>query len=60
MVPTSKPPSTTGPNCGIAATATTKINGSNAGTIISRRAALVTMSTQVPYSGVSCPVMMPG
>ena len=56
-VPTSNPPSTTGPNCGIAATATTKISGSNAGTIISRNAALVTMSTHVPYSGGKPPAI---
>ena len=60
IVPTSNPPRTTGPNCGITATATTKISGSSAGTIISRNAALVTMSTHVPYSGVSWPVMIPG
>src|SRR5260370_5814600 len=42
------------------ATATTKIRGKSAGTIISRKAALVTMSTQVPYSGVSWPVRIPG
>src|ERR1051326_3256292 len=51
IVPTSRPPSTTGPSCGITATATTKINGSNAGTIISRKAALATMATQGPSSG---------
>ena len=33
--------------------------GSSEGTIISRMAALVSMSTQVPYSGLPLPVMMP-
>src|SRR6267143_4010371 len=60
IVPTSKPPSTTGPNGLMTATSTTATNGSNAGTIISRSAAFVTMSTQVPYSGLSCPVKIPG
>src|SRR5438067_2698667 len=60
IVPTSKPPSTTGPSGLIIATATTKTRGRSAGTIISRNAALVTMSTPVPYSGVSCPVKIPG
>src|SRR6202030_3839027 len=47
MVPTSNPPSTTGPSA--FATATTATSGNNAGTIISRNAAFVTISTQVPY-----------
>ena len=34
--------------------------GISAGRIISRCAALVTMSTQVPYSGCSVPSMIPG
>ena len=32
----------------------------HAGKVISRSAALVTMSTHTPYSGVSCPVKIPG
>ena len=36
------------------------MTGSSAGKIISRSAALVTMSTQVPYSGFWVPVRMPG
>src|SRR5205814_8520378 len=60
IVPTSSPPSTTAPSGLIIATAITATNGSNAGTIISRKAAFVTMSTQVPYSGLSCPVRIPG
>ena len=60
MVPTSSPPSTTGPSGLMIATATTKTSGNSAGTIISRSAALVTMSTHVPYSGMSWPVRIPG
>src|SRR5205823_372218 len=60
IVPTSSPPSTTAPSGLMIATKTTATNGNNAGTIISRKAAFVTMSTQVPYSGLSCPVRMPG
>ena len=48
IVPTRTPPSTTGPRPGMAATATTKTTGRRAGMIIWRRAAFVTMSTQVP------------
>ena len=48
IVPTSIPPSTTGPSGLIMATATTKINGRSAGIIIWRSAAFVTISTQVP------------
>src|SRR6476620_6169818 len=51
IVPTNSPPSTTGPSGLITATATTNATGNSAGTIISRNAALVTISTQVPYSG---------
>ena len=35
-------------------------SGKSAGTIISRSAALVTISTQVPYSGTSSPRKIPG
>jgi hypothetical protein len=38
----------------------TNASGNSAGTIISRNAAFVTMSTHVPYSGVSSPRKIPG
>src|SRR6266853_4541600 len=60
IVPTSRPPSTTAPSGLTTATAMTATNGNNAGTIISRNAAFVTMSTHVPYSGLSWPVKIPG
>src|SRR5881398_1745758 len=60
IVPTSKPPRVTAPSGLIIATATTATKGNNAGTIISRKAAFVTISTQVPYSGRSSPVKIPG
>ena len=44
----------------MAATRITTTTGNNAGMIICRSAALVTMSTQVPYSGLSSPLRMPG
>src|SRR5881227_77639 len=50
IVPTSKPPRATAPSGLIIATATTATKGNNAGTIISRKAAFVTISTQGPYS----------
>ena len=60
IVPTNRPPSTTAPSEGMLATTITATKGNNAGTIISRKAAFVTMSTHVPYSGLSCPVRIPG
>src|SRR6476659_5341683 len=45
---------------GATATRITNASGNSAGTIISRNAAFVTMSTHVPYSGVSSPRKIPG
>jgi len=49
MEPMSIPPKATGPKPGIKPTITGDSTGIRAGIIISFRAALVTMSTQVPY-----------
>ena len=61
IVPTSTPPSTTLPSAGMAATSDHRDDREQRGHDPSRvSAALVTMSTQVPYSGVSSPCKMPG
>ncbi len=58
MVPISRPPRASGPSSRPTSTGTT--TGSSEGIIISRIAALVSMSTARPYSGLAVPSMMPG
>ncbi len=58
MVPINKPPNAAGPS-----SKPTKIGattGKSDGTIISLIAAVVSMSTALPYSGLPVPSMMPG
>ena len=57
MVPISRPPSAAGPSIRPTMIGTT--TGSSDGIIISLIAALVSMSTAVPYSGLPVPSMMP-
>jgi hypothetical protein len=57
MVPISSPPSAFGPRIRPTSTGTT--TGSSEGIIISLMAALVSMSTATPYSGLAVPSMMP-
>ncbi len=58
MVPSSTPPRALGPR--MMPTSTGTSTGNSEGRIISLMAALVSMSTQVPYSGLALPSMMPG
>ena len=57
MVPISRPPSALGPSSRPTRMGTT--TGSRLGTIISLMAAVVSMSTALPYSGLAVPSMMP-
>ncbi len=57
IVPISRPPSACGPRARPTTTGTS--TGSSDGTIISLIAALVSMSTATPYSGLAVPSMMP-
>ena len=57
MVPISRPPSAAGPSSRPTRIGTT--TGSSDGIIISLIAALVSMSTATPYSGLAVPSMMP-
>ena len=58
MVPISTPPSACGPRSRPTTIGTS--TGSSEGSIISLIAALVSMSTARPYSGLAVPCMMPG
>jgi len=58
MEPISTPPSACGPSARPTTIGTS--TGSSEGIIISLIAALVSMSTAVPYSGLAVPAMMPG
>ena len=59
IVPTRTPPSVFGPSIGVNPIMRGARTGIAAGIIIFWIAALVTMSTQVPYSGFPVPSMMP-
>ncbi|MNV41046.1 hypothetical protein D3C71_1326710 [compost metagenome] len=58
MVPMSKPPSALGPSSRPTTMGTT--TGSRLGITISLMAAVVSMSTALPYSGLAVPSMIPG
>ena len=57
MVPINKPPSATGPR--IRPTATGTATGKSDGIIISLIAAVVSISTALPYSGLAVPSIIP-
>ena len=58
MVPISNPPKALGPRIRPTNTGTT--TGNRLGMTISLMAAVVSMSTALPYSGLAVPSMMPG